>query len=141
MKDPWCLVSSHPAAKTADLKRRYGRRFSIEEMFRDVKGWRFGMGMSWHKIGRPERRDRVFLIAAFAQGLLTLLGEAGERVGLDRMLKTNTSKTRTLSLFRQGRLWYDQLPMMPEERLRTQMVAFDALSADHPVYAIVAGEK
>lgn len=141
MKDPWCLVSSDAKATTAELKRRYGRRFSIEEMFRDVKDWRFGMGMSWHRVGRPDRRDRVFLIAALAQGLLTLLGEAGEAAGLDRMLKTNTSKTRTLSLFRQGLMWYERLPMMPEDRARLLMSHFDRLIAGHPVYSNVLAGK
>jgi hypothetical protein len=49
------------------------------------------------------RRDRLLLISAFATALLTLLGTAGERQGMDRLLKANTSKPRTHSLFRQGR--------------------------------------
>jgi hypothetical protein len=36
----------------------------------------------------PDRRDRLWLINAFAVVLLTLLGAA---LGYDRMLKTNTS--------------------------------------------------
>jgi hypothetical protein len=32
--------------------------------------------------------------------LLTLLGAVGESLGMDRLLKSNTSKTRTHSLFR-----------------------------------------
>ena len=40
----------------------------------------------------PERRDRLWLINAFAVMLLTLLGAAGEVLGYDRMLKTNTVK-------------------------------------------------
>ena len=42
------------------------------------------------------------MLGAMAQALLTLLGAAGERVGLKRMLKENTVKRRTMSLFRQG---------------------------------------
>jgi hypothetical protein len=42
----------------------------------------------------PERRDRLWLINAFAVVLLTLLGAAGEALGYDRMLKTNTVKRR-----------------------------------------------
>ena len=47
---------------------------------------RFGIGMD----SMPERRDRLWLINAFAVVLLTLLGAAGEALGYDRMLKTNT---------------------------------------------------
>lgn len=135
MKDAWCLVASDENATAEKLKAVYGRRFTIEEMFRDVKDWRFGMGMGWQRIGTPERRDKMFLIAAFAQGLLTVLGQAGERAGLDRMLKTNTSKARTLSLFRQGLLWYERLPNMPDARLRLLMEHFSTLLREHAIYA------
>jgi hypothetical protein len=95
-----------------------------------------GMGMSWTRIGTPERRDRMFLMAALAQGLLTLLGEAGERAGLDRVLKTNTSKERQLSLKRQGLLWYERIPMMPEERLHTLMRHFGSMLLEHRAYRV-----
>jgi hypothetical protein len=62
--------------------------------------------------------DRLLLLNAFAVVLLTLLGAAGESLGMDRHLKSNTVKTRTHSLFRQGCLLYDLIPNMPEHRLR-----------------------
>lgn len=141
MKAAWCLVASDGKATSKQLKKYYGKRFSIEEMFRDVKDLRFGMGMSWNHISRPDRRDRMFLVAALAQGLLTLLGEAGERAGLDRLLKTNTAKKRTLSLFRQGLLWYERIPTMPAERLRILMAEFTRLMLDHPLYARILEVK
>ena len=45
------------------------------------------------------RRDRLLLISAFATALLTLLGAVGESLGMDRLLKSNSSKTRTHLLF------------------------------------------
>jgi hypothetical protein len=42
------------------------------------------MGLSATRIGEPTRRDRLLLINAFAMALLTLLGAAGESLGLDR---------------------------------------------------------
>ncbi len=48
------------------------------------------MGMSSIRVNRPERRDRLFLLNAFAIVLLTLLGAAGESLGYDRHLKANT---------------------------------------------------
>jgi hypothetical protein len=48
---------------------------------------------------------------------------------MDRLLKSNTSKTRTHSLFRQGSMLYDLIPTMPEHRLAPLMQAFaEALS-------------
>ncbi|MEE9382102.1 MAG: IS4 family transposase, partial [Nannocystaceae bacterium] len=109
------------------IKKRYGRRFSIEEMFRDMKDLRFGMGLSWMKVRRPDRRDRLFLIATLAHALLTFLGAAGEELGFDRYLKTNTSKKRTLSLLRQGLRWYDLSLTMNQDRFVALMRRFDQL--------------
>ena len=92
----------------------YAKRWTIEPNFRDTKDLRFGMGMSALRIADPQRRDRLFLLNAFAIVLLTLLGAAGESLGMDRLLKANTSKRRTHSLFRQGCLLYDLMPNMPE---------------------------
>src|ERR1700690_321592 len=71
-----------------------------------------------------ERRDRLFLLHAFALVLLTLLGVAGESLGMDRHLRSNTSKRRPHSLFRQGCLLYDLIPNMPETRLGPLIVRF-----------------
>ncbi len=85
------------------LVDRYARRWTIEPQFRDTKDLRFGMGLSATRIGEPMRRDRLLLVSAVAVALLTLLGTTvGERLGMDRLLESNTSKTRTHSLFRQG---------------------------------------
>jgi hypothetical protein len=77
-------------------------RWTIEPQFRDTKDLRFGMGLSATPVGEPTRCDRLLLVSAFAVALLTLLGAVGESLGMDRLLKSNTSKARTHSLFRQG---------------------------------------
>src|SRR5246127_1219635 len=82
------------------------------------------MGMAEIRIAEPERRDRLLLISAFAMALLTLLGAVGESLGMDRLLKSNTSKTRTHSLFRQGCMLYELIPNMPEHRLSPLIAAF-----------------
>ena len=76
------------------------------------------------RIAEPERRDRLLLISASAMALLTKLGTAGESLGMDRLLKSNTSKTRTHSLFRQGCMLYELIPNMPEHRLLPLMQRF-----------------
>ena len=70
------------------------------------------------------RRDRLLLPNAVAIVLLTLLGAAGESLGMDRHLKVNTVKHRTHSLFRQGCMLYDLIPNMPKARLRPLVERF-----------------
>jgi len=124
MKEPWCLAASDAEAPTAMLVNHYAKRWTIEPNFRDTKDLRFGMGLAATRIGEPTRRDRLLLVNAFAVVLLTLLGAAGESLGMDRMLKSNTAKTRTHSLFRQGCMLYDLIPTMPDHRLTPLMVRF-----------------
>jgi hypothetical protein len=107
--------------------------WDIEPGFRDTKSPRFGMGMSELRISDPQRRDRLLLINAIAILLLTLLGAAGESLGMDRLLKSNTSKRRTHSLFRQGCLLYDLIPTMPEFRLRPLAARYNELLAQNPI--------
>ena len=125
MKEPWCLAASDPEASAAMLVNHYARRWTIEPQFRDTKDLRFGMGLSATRVGEPTRRDRLLLVSAFAVALLTLLGAVGESLGMDRLLKSNTSKTRTHSLFRQGCMLYELIPNMPEHRLFPLIEAFE----------------
>jgi hypothetical protein len=46
MKEPWCLATSHADKAGAEIVKLYGKRFTIEESFRDLKNLRFGMGLS-----------------------------------------------------------------------------------------------
>ncbi len=124
MKEPWCLAASDPEATAAVLVNHYAKRWTIEPAFRDTKDLRFGMGLSSTRIGEPTRRDRLLLVNAFAMALLTLLGTVGESLGMDRLLKSNTSKTRSHSLFRQGCMLYELIPNMPEHRLAPLITAF-----------------
>jgi Transposase DDE domain len=124
MKEPWCLASSERNATAATLVNHYARRWTIEPQFRDTKDLRFGMGLSATRVGEPMRRDRLLLVSAFATALLTLLGAVGESLGMDRLLKSNTSSKRTHSLFRQGCMLYDLIPNMPEPRLTSLMQNF-----------------
>jgi hypothetical protein len=124
MKEPWCLAASDPEATAAVLVNHYAKRWTIEPAFRDTKDLRFGMGLSSTRVGEPMRRDRLLLVSAFAMALLTLLGTVGESLGMDRLLKSNTSKTRSHSLFRQGCMLYELIPNMPEHRLAPLIAAF-----------------
>jgi hypothetical protein len=134
MKEPWCLATSLSAKTASDIVALYGKRFTIEETFRDAKDIRFGMGLSATHIRDAGRRDRLLLLAAIAHALLTLLGAASEATGMDAYLKVNTVKTRTHSLFRQGTYWYGAIPNMRQDWLKSLMEAFDKIVAEHAVF-------
>lgn len=139
MKEAWCLATTLCERRASEIVKLYGRRFTIEETFRDQKNFRFGMGLSATHIGTTDRRDRLLLLAAIAQALLTLLGGAGEVCGLDRLMKTNTSKKRTMSLLNQGLLLYAKIPNMSEDRLAPLMKAFDEAVRQHAIFRAVFG--
>jgi len=139
MKEPWCLASSLSYAKASEIVHLYGRRFTIEEAFRDTKDPHFGFGLSQTRLGKPERRDRMILLAALAHHLLTMLGAASEASGLDRHLRANTVKKRTYSLLNQGLFWYRALPTMREEWLRRLMEAFGKFVQESEVLALSFG--
>jgi hypothetical protein len=124
MKEAWCLAASNAEATAREILNLYAKRWTIEPAFRDAKDLRFAMGLSVLRIADPQRRDRLFLLNAFAIVLLTLLGAAGESLGMDRHLKSNTAKHRTHSLFRQGCMLYELIPNMPEVRRRPLIARF-----------------
>lgn len=131
MKQAWCLATSHGDRSAQDVVKLYGRRFTIEESFRDQKDARFGFGLSQARVHDCLRRDRILMLATLAHALLTLLGAAGERAGMDRMLKVNTSKKRQLSLLNQGCFWYEVLPGLEDARLVPLMTAFGEILTEH----------
>jgi hypothetical protein len=139
MKQAWCLAASSTDATAKQLTGLYGRRWGIECTLRDSKDLRFGMGLGTIRVKSPERRDRLWLINAFAVVLLTLLGAAGEALGYDRMLKTNTVKRRVHSLFRQGCMLYDLIPPMREEWLGPLMQRFSQMLHEQPLFTDVFG--
>jgi peptidoglycan hydrolase-like amidase len=124
------------AAKALQL---YGQRWGIETSFRDIKDYKFGMGMGDVHISNPVRRDRLFLFSALAIVLLTLLGKAGDSVGLERTIKVNTSKSRTYSFFRQGVIYYQLLPKMKEANAVLLMDKFIYYLKQHRLYTRTLG--
>jgi hypothetical protein len=139
MKQAWCLATNSTLATARALMTLYGKRWGIECGLRDTKDLRFGMGMGSVHVSTPIRRDRLWLLNAFAIALLTLLGAAGEALGYDRYLKSNTTKRRTHSLFRQGCMLYELIPTMPECRLLPLVERFAEMLAELPVFADTFG--
>ncbi len=139
MKETWYIASSRSDLASSKILTLYGKRWGIETTFRDIKDYRFGMGMSATYTRSPSRRDRLFLLSAITIGLLTLLGQAGEDAGLEKILKANTSKARTYSLFRQGCEYYELLPGMREEWAKPLMDNFNRHLEKHHIYRSIFG--
>ena len=133
MKQSWCIVSNKKM-NAGMIKKYYGKRWGVESTFRDIKNIRFGMGLDSLHIKRCDRRDRLLLINALALVLLTLLGAAGESLGYDRMLKSNTVKKRTHSLFRQGCMLYGWFESKRIELVFPLMQKFNELIRQQPSY-------
>lgn len=137
MKEAWCLAVSRADRDARESVRVYSRRFSIEETFRDTKDITFGLGLRATHIRDAQRRDRLLLLIAIAQSLLTLLGAASEASGLDRTLKANTVKRRTMSLLNQGLYWYGCLgrPTMRQEWVDSLLGAYEQILRQHQFLA------
>lgn len=112
MKEPRYLAPRLSARKASEIVKLYGKRFTIEETLRALKDLRVGMGLRATHFRSAELRDRFLLLATLAHALLTMLSAANEAIGLDRILKANTVKARTHSLFRQNSYWYSALRYM-----------------------------
>ena len=137
MQEPWCLVSCRHDRKGVEIKVAYGRRFTVEETFRDVKNPRFGLGLTQVVHARNDRRDALFLLAILAHTLLPLLGKAGQDLGMDRLL--GATRPRQLSLFRQGLMLFELIPQMREDRLRALAKQCGALLQEHVLLTAMLG--
>jgi Transposase DDE domain len=141
MKEPWCLAVGGTTITGPMAVKLYARRFTIEETFRDTKDPRYGLGLSATHVRDVNRRDRLLLICAMAMTWLTRLGAAGESLGMDRMLKANTVKKRTHSLFRQGCQYCAAIANMKRERLDPLVQRFGEYIRREPVYVHAFGLK
>lgn len=137
MKDAWCLATSRSDLSGSEIKTAYGRRFSVEETFRDLKNPRLGLGLKQTVVKRNDRRDALFLLAVLAHALLTLLGKAGQELGMERWL--GATRPGGISLFRQGLLLYELIPTMHEDRLRPLLTRFGEILRQHTLYTGILG--
>jgi hypothetical protein len=113
----WFLMSSL-AAGPARVSRLYGRRMTIEQLFRDQKNKRNGWSLRDTQITRADRLDRLLLILAIAYLLLCGIGLLALATG-QPSLWTASSKN-DCSVFRIGRTMLDKMVL-------TAAAAFQAL--------------
>lgn len=139
MKQAWCIVSSEEELSGSGIVKWYGKRWGCEPQFRDMKDIYFGMGLSQTHIKSAEKRDRILFIHAISVIILTFLGAACEKIGLDKYLKVNTSKKRTLSLFNQGAIIFNRIPRIAKETLKNLLENFFELIYAHQTLTDILG--
>src|SRR5205085_9294537 len=79
----WFLMTDQPGT-AHQLCQLYGRRMTIEQLFRDDKSKRNGWSLRDTKITRPDRLDRLLLIMALAYILLCGIGLLALKIGKPR---------------------------------------------------------
>lgn len=108
-KEPWLLMTNLSIASKLVIAA-YGKRFRIEEMFRDEKDYRFGIFLGYVKVTKPERLERLLLIAAVYHLMAMMIGGLARRQGLDRSFRANTVRNKaTHSDFTLGRYYLHRL--------------------------------
>ncbi len=106
----WFLMTDlHGSA--AALCALYGRRMTIEQLFRDHKSKRNGWSLRDTQITRPERLDRLLLILAIAYLLLCGLGLIARATW--KPSAWSSSSKDTSSLFQIGLLLIHKLEASP----------------------------
>jgi hypothetical protein len=115
-KDRWILLSLLGDSEH-DLVRYYGRRFEVEEAFKDLKDLRGGFQLKGFKMKRTDRLARLLAVAVLAYLVLVLAGTCGEKRGLHRSLQVNTATKRCLALWRVGYLLLREAALTVSEAL------------------------
>ncbi len=77
-----------------EVIRWYGKRFQIEEMFRDQKSHRFGWALGGLQMHQADRLECLLFIIAFAQLITLMVGALARHQQLDRQLQANTCRYR-----------------------------------------------
>jgi transposase len=140
MKAAWFLVGN-TELKASEVIKAYAKRWKIEPYFRDLKDSRYGFGLESTHIKSCDRRDKLLLILALSYTLITLLGEAGEKIGFDKKLKVNTVKTRTHSLFRQGQFYYKYFYRFTQEEQELLMDKFHEVLSQLDFWGNLLGDS
>ena len=114
--EPWLLMTDlgHTAERLCQL---YGRRMSIEELFRDGKSKRNGQSLRDTKITKPGRFDRFLLVVALAYIVLVGLGLQA-RLDFEPSAWCTTRRAGERSVFTIGKAMIDRLDCLPDQILR-----------------------
>lgn len=114
--EPWYLMTDLPNLSDRYTARRisdlYGRRMSIEQLFRDAKNKRNGWALRDTGLTDPTRLDRLLLILALAYWLVIGIGLIASRRCHPSQWSSNTRQDAA-SLFRIGQWMLETVPLGP----------------------------
>ncbi len=108
--------------KAERLCQLYGRRMSIEELFRDHNGLRNGKSMRHTRIGHADRFERFLLVVALAYPVLVGIGLRA-RLDCDPSAWCTTRRARECSVFTIGKAMVDQFMFTSDQILKMILLA------------------
>jgi hypothetical protein len=113
--EPWFLMTNL-AGNAVRLTELYARRMAVEELFRDGKDGRYGLGLGQTQVTTTARLDRLILILALAILLLIGLG----RLARGRFRPgawCSSNDPNECSDVTVGRRMWDRIDIPPEQLL------------------------
>jgi len=95
-KEPWLLATSLPVTSTLSkrLVKLYSMRMQIEEAFRDIKSYRYGVGLELSQTRDLQRMQILMMIGMLVTLVLWLLGTLVLINGEAYYYQANTEKRR-----------------------------------------------
>jgi hypothetical protein len=116
--DPWILATDLDA--DADLIcELYAVRFRIEEMFRDLKNVRLGLGLEPMSIDDPDRCEKLLFAVSIAYTFQRRVGQLAQERGLARRFSTRKGHGTRHSTFSLGQFHAKASPKLFAEALQT----------------------
>jgi Transposase DDE domain len=112
---PWFLMTDLPGSAVR-LTGLYARRTAVEELFRDAKGTRYGLGPGEARVGTPARLDRLILVLALAIILLVGVGPVARRQYRPGAWGSSNDPTECRDVTVGRRMW-DRIAVPPERLL------------------------
>jgi hypothetical protein len=107
----WFLMSDQPGT-AHQLCKLYGRRMTIEQLFRDDKSKRNGWSLRDTRITKPDRLDRLLLILAIAYLLLCGVGLIAKQQ-FKPSAWCSTNRENECSLFTIGLIMLEKIKASP----------------------------
>lgn len=137
-KEPWLLASNLPKSFNIAKKivKIYKKRMQIEEVFRDLKDPRYGLGAREILSNTKERVSVLLLLAAIALFIFGMIGRAAYDTGDYRDFQANTiTNRRVLSFWYLGKQIYKHFG--GRKSLTLQKTIIEKLLKEIPTYEML----
>jgi len=122
----WFLMSDQPGT-AHQLCKLYGRRMTIEQLFRDDKSKRNGWSLRDTKITKPDRLDRLLLVLAIAYLLLCGVGLVAKQQ-FKPSAWCSTNRDVECSIFTIGLIMLDKVDASPPAAVAAVVELSEAVS-------------